>query len=142
MAMTEAERVKKNGIGGVSDAMALLRGILKRQDGQNAPGDGDELYVFCEAFKVLYPGAASGDIHPTPGVHAPVEIVFTDGEVYTDPILAFFKYAHLPPHLQPFSRKFTEMARWIMDTFPRNAERTVALRKLLEAKDAAVRAGL
>jgi hypothetical protein len=32
------------------------------------------------------------------------------------------------------------MARSLIDTIPRNPERTVALRKLLEAKDAAVRA--
>ena len=32
------------------------------------------------------------------------------------------------------------MAATIIDTLPRNPERTVALRKLLEAKDAAVRA--
>jgi hypothetical protein len=34
------------------------------------------------------------------------------------------------------------MAKRIVTLLPRNAERTVALRKLLEAKDAAVRASL
>ena len=55
-------------------------------------------------------------------------------------IMQFFAYAHLPPHLQEVSRPFGEMAERIVSTLPRNPERTVALRKLLEAKDAAVRA--
>lgn len=57
-------------------------------------------------------------------------------------ILQFFAWAHLPPHLQAVSRPFGEMAESIVATIPRNPERTVALRKLLEAKDAAVRAFL
>lgn len=55
-------------------------------------------------------------------------------------ILQFFAYAHLPPHLQAVSKPFGDLAHQIVDTLPRNPERTVALRKLLEAKDAAVRA--
>ena len=55
-------------------------------------------------------------------------------------ILQFFAYSHLPAHLQEVSRPFSEMAHRIVDTLPRNPERTVALRKLLESKDAAVRA--
>ena len=57
-----------------------------------------------------------------------------------DPIFQFFAYDHLPEHLQEISKPFGQMAQWITDTLPRNPERTVALRKLLEAKDAAVRA--
>jgi hypothetical protein len=55
-------------------------------------------------------------------------------------IAQFFAYAHLPPHLQAVSKPFGDLATQIMETLPRNPERTVALRKLLEAKDAAVRA--
>lgn len=55
-------------------------------------------------------------------------------------ILQFFTYAHLPPHLQAVSKPFGDMAQQIVETLPRNPERTVALRKLLESKDAAVRA--
>jgi hypothetical protein len=55
-------------------------------------------------------------------------------------IIQFFAYEHLPPHLQVVSKPFGVMAQNIVDTLPRNPERTVALRKLLEAKDAAVRA--
>jgi hypothetical protein len=57
-----------------------------------------------------------------------------------EPILQFFSYAHLPPNLATVSRPFAELAKQIVETLPRNAERTVSLRKLLEAKDAAVRA--
>lgn len=59
-----------------------------------------------------------------------------------DPIMQFFTYSHLPEHLQEISKPFGEMANWIVSSLPRNPERTVALRKLLEAKDAAVRAKL
>jgi hypothetical protein len=55
-------------------------------------------------------------------------------------ILQFFVYAHLPPHLQEVSQPFWTLAEHLVKTLPRNPERTVALRKLLEAKDAAVRA--
>lgn len=74
----------------------------------------------------------------------------------TEHILQFFAYAHLPPHLQVVSRPFCELAHAMVlgdnqpdavvgrvtfgPPLPRNPERTVALRKLLEAKDAAVRA--
>lgn len=56
-------------------------------------------------------------------------------------IRQFFAWEHLPPHLQEVSKPFGDMADLIL-TLPRNPERTVALRKLLEAKDAAVRAKL
>lgn len=55
-------------------------------------------------------------------------------------ILQFFKFDHLPAHLQAVSSPFHDLAASIVVTLPRNPERTVALRKLLEAKDAAVRA--
>ena len=57
-----------------------------------------------------------------------------------DPIMQYFAYAHLPEHLQAVSKPFGELAQHIVTTLPRNPERTVALRKLLEGKDAAVRA--
>jgi hypothetical protein len=59
---------------------------------------------------------------------------------HAEPILQFFAHAHLPPNLAEVSRPFGELAERVVETLPRNAERTVALRKLLEAKDAAVRA--
>lgn len=59
-----------------------------------------------------------------------------------DYILRFFDYGHLPAHLQEVAMQFAVLAEWITGEIPRNPERTVALRKLLEAKDAAVRAKL
>lgn len=56
--------------------------------------------------------------------------------------MQFFAYDHLPERLRAVSMPFAEMANTIVATLPRNPERTVALRKLLEAKDAAVRAAL
>jgi len=73
------------------------------------------------------------EFHPSP-------VEFTEAEIAADPVLKFFHYAHLPPALQAISGPFCNMARMIIDTLPRNRERSVALRKLLEAKDCAVRA--
>jgi hypothetical protein len=57
-----------------------------------------------------------------------------------EPLLQFFEYKHLPDHLKVTSQPFQELAEFIVKTLPRNPERTTALRKLLEAKDCAVRA--
>lgn len=57
-------------------------------------------------------------------------------------LLQFFAYSHLPMDLQGISRPFGELADKIVETLPKNPERTTALRKLLEAKDCAVRARL
>lgn len=59
-----------------------------------------------------------------------------------DRMMQFFAYSHLPPHLQEISKPFGELAELIVNTLPANAERTAGLRKLLEAKDCAVRAKL
>lgn len=57
-------------------------------------------------------------------------------------LLQFFEYAHLPEKLQKVSKPFGDLAFLIADTLPNNPESTTALRKLLEAKDCAVRANL
>ena len=59
-----------------------------------------------------------------------------------EPLIQFFAYEHLPPHLKEVSMQFANVAVWIVGELPRNPERTVALRKLLEAKDCAIRARL
>jgi hypothetical protein len=59
-----------------------------------------------------------------------------------DPMLQFFQYEHLPPMLQAISKPFCDLAKDLVATLPRNPERTVALRKLLESKDCAVRSAL
>lgn len=59
-----------------------------------------------------------------------------------DRMMKWFAYAHLPEHLQETSRPFGQLAEHICESIESGPERTVALRKLLEAKDAAVRAKL
>lgn len=59
-----------------------------------------------------------------------------------DYLLQFFVYEHLPEHLQKVSKPFGDLARQLVADLPSNPERTTALRKLLEAKDCAVRAVL
>jgi len=57
-------------------------------------------------------------------------------------VLKFFSYTHLPQRLQEISKPFCVLALATAARAPDNPETTVALRKLLEAKDAAVRAVL
>lgn len=55
-------------------------------------------------------------------------------------MLKWFEYEHLPEQLQQLSRLFHSLAHIIAERVEPGPERTVALRKLLESKDAAVRA--
>lgn len=56
--------------------------------------------------------------------------------------MAHFSYAHLPVDLAQISKAFHDLAHSMMNTLPHCAEREAGLRKLLEAKDCAVRARL
>lgn len=76
----------------------------------------------------------------------------------TEAILKYFEHDHLPPHLSIISEPFCDLAKAMASPshdfdFPSNLidlpgklkegpELTMALRKLLEAKDCAVRAAL
>lgn len=57
-------------------------------------------------------------------------------------ILRHFRYEHLPPKLQEVSEPFCSLAHKLANMVPSDPELTVGLRKLLEAKDCAVRARL
>lgn len=59
-----------------------------------------------------------------------------------EPILKHFAWAHLPTRLQAVSRPFGMLAARTVATMLRGPERSACLRKLLEAKDCAVRASL
>ena len=59
----------------------------------------------------------------------------------TEAILKFFAHKHLPPNLAAISQPFGELAEFLAYKLE-GPELTVALRKLLESKDAAVRAAL
>ena len=59
------------------------------------------------------------------------------------PILVYFSYKHLPEGLQKLSMPFADLAQYIVEMATENpAEVAAGLRKLLEAKDCIVRAGL
>lgn len=58
------------------------------------------------------------------------------------PIMKYFAYEHLPAHLQEISKPIGDLARQMDDSLPDGAEKSTGLRKLLEAKDALVRAKL
>lgn len=55
-------------------------------------------------------------------------------------LMQFFSYEHLPPKLQTVSRPFCDIATVLMLDLPAGYEKVAAMRKLLEAKDCAVRA--
>lgn len=57
-------------------------------------------------------------------------------------LLGFFAYDHLPPFLQAVSAPCHDLAFDLAGTLLDGPELTVALRKLLEAKDAFVRQAL
>lgn len=57
-------------------------------------------------------------------------------------MLKWFDFGHLPEHFQSVSFMFYKLAHELVEAIEPGPERTVALRKLLEAKDAAVRAKL
>jgi hypothetical protein len=59
----------------------------------------------------------------------------------TAQVLRFFAFEHLPPKLQEISQPFHELAERVAHELD-GPEATVCLRKLLEAKDCAVRAAL
>lgn len=58
------------------------------------------------------------------------------------PIMKFFDYHHLPDHLQVVSKPICDLAVYLDKTLPDGAEKSAGLRKLLEAKDCFIRAGL
>lgn len=61
----------------------------------------------------------------------------------TAQLLELFAYGHLPKHLQEISKPFHDLANTVAQSpTQRGAEQTTCLRKLLEAKDCAVRMGV
>lgn len=58
------------------------------------------------------------------------------------PILRYFTFDHLKEPLREVSGRFAGLALALDSGLPDGPEKSVALRKLLEAKDAAVRAAL
>lgn len=57
-------------------------------------------------------------------------------------IIKYFAYEHLPAHLQEVSKPIGDLAQFMDESLPDGPEKSAGLRKLLEAKDALVRAKL
>lgn len=57
-------------------------------------------------------------------------------------LMRYFEYHHLPQKLQHVSRHFAVAADVVLNLLPEGPEKTACLRKLLEAKDCAVRSAL
>lgn len=124
---------------------------MQRPNGSSA----DEWLLFLDEHKDALPYVAVQIATAIEGVRAEMierleeisaayfEVVNQKKEpTVQDRMLQFFAFDHLPDHLKEVSRPFGATAEWIVQNLPANPERTVALRKLLEAKDCAVRARL
>lgn len=57
-------------------------------------------------------------------------------------LLSYFKYDHLPEMQAAVSKPFCDLARGMAEVVPDCLDKVEMLRKLLEAKDCAVRASL
>lgn len=57
-------------------------------------------------------------------------------------LLKFFDFQHLPTSLQSISAPFHSTSIHVAQSLPDGPEKVMSLRKLLEAKDCAVRAAL
>lgn len=58
-------------------------------------------------------------------------------------VIRYFRFSHLPDGLlRETSKHFARLALQLVETLPSGPELTAGLRKLLEAKDCAVRAAL
>lgn len=100
---------------------------MKRKDGTNKQG----VRQLDEAFRPVVVPLLAPDL-PFPDLPAPRE-----------PIMDYFAFGHLPAGpMRETSAQFAVLAEYVHAKVPRCAERTVALRKILEGKDAAVRAAM
>jgi len=57
-------------------------------------------------------------------------------------IMRYFEFSHLSENLQIVAREYYGFAHALEQNLPTGPEKSVALRKLLESKDAAVRSAL
>lgn len=112
---------------------ATVRDVTESKDACNA------------TFDVIRPAIAEGEYAPTISCNAKLceKREYMPAELDPNERMGrWFEYKHLPAHLQEVSKRFYAMACVLCQLIERGPERTVALRKLLEAKDAAVRAAI
>jgi len=99
-------------------------------------GEPIRLTATAQAPAALPPPPAIDERAPATPFRAPIH-------PGTAAVLAHFRYAHLPPTLRSVSRRFAELAVHLVMMLPAaGPELTASLRRLLEAKDCAVRAAL
>lgn len=112
--------------------MSVLKrvGQVKEQNLQSVSGSVGELSASKLSVQVNDRGVAAG-------CGSVGSVGFAE-----DPIMQFFKYEHLPAHLQGVSKAVAGLAKLMDEQLPHGAEKSVGLRKLLEAKDCFVRASL
>lgn len=55
-------------------------------------------------------------------------------------LLKHFSYTDLPEHQHDVAEDFCYLAEVLVEELPESAEKTIALRKLIESRDAALRA--
>jgi len=58
------------------------------------------------------------------------------------PVYQYFQYGHLPESLQVTAKLIADLADIMLDELPDGPEKAEGFRKLLEAKDCFIRAGL
>lgn len=93
----------------------------------------------------LPPGASADELHigelPRPVSRVPHLPELLRGR---DPVVVelygWFRYDHLPATLAAVSRPFHDLATWLLGVLPDGDQLVQCLRRLLEAKDCAVRA--
>lgn len=108
---------------------------------KHQPEAGGYFVVYADGYTSYSPAAAFEAGYTAVVDESPEAAEALTAQLMAEPIMEYFTWAHLPERLQAVSKPFLYMATHIMAR-PRSAERTVALRKLLECKDATVRAAL
>lgn len=98
---------------------------------KHRPSPGGYLVIYEDGYQSYSPAEAfEAGYFPLPAV------------VGDDRMGRWFVYSHLPDRLQKVSLLYAVLAVQLVEMVPPGPERTVALRKLLESKDAAVRAAI
>lgn len=116
----------------ITNTSSSHTGVVSNTNGSRsviAPGESVDVNVWVGGNATISEQVDAGGHDGAPVANAPPH-----------KLLRYFAFTHLPAHLQAVSKPFSDAAHALagLDVVD-EAERTVALRKLLESKDAAVR---
>lgn len=141
-------KIEIEAIGGHGFAREVTQG--QRIPWENAPdGDVDKIAASCVGELSKHANVISAKLVHWPDTTPIIDNLLTGIREHGDfterwqgeEMLQHFEFGHLPAgSMRDTSRLFNHLAYEVVRTLPRSPERTVALRKLLEGKDAAVRA--